>query len=67
MVNLHEMFGKTIGVVYTFEGEDALGFTHYHVWADALQGMHGMCKKAQTEGINAMGDNSQPPQFKFKT
>ena len=32
MVNLHEMFGKTIGVVYTFEGEDALGFTHYHVW-----------------------------------
>lgn len=24
--------GKTIGVVYTFEGEDAPGFKHYHYW-----------------------------------
>lgn len=32
MHDLHEMFGKTIGVVYTFEGENASGFEHYHVW-----------------------------------
>ncbi|MCX4300016.1 MAG: hypothetical protein OSJ73_23915 [Lachnospiraceae bacterium] len=32
MNDLHEMFGKTIGVVYTFEGENAPGFEHYHVW-----------------------------------
>ena len=32
MTDLHEIFGKTIGVVYTFEGEDAPGFEHYHVW-----------------------------------
>lgn len=32
MTDFHEMFGKTIGVVYTFEGEDAPGFKHYHVW-----------------------------------
>lgn len=32
MTDLHEMFGKTICVVYTFEGEDAPGFEHYHVW-----------------------------------
>lgn len=32
MTDLHELFGKTIGVVYTFEGEDAPGFEHYHVW-----------------------------------
>lgn len=32
MINLHEVFGKTIGVVYTFEGENAPGFEHYHVW-----------------------------------
>lgn len=32
MYNLHELQGKTIGVVYIFEGETAPGFKHYHVW-----------------------------------
>lgn len=32
MINLHELQGKTIGIIYTFEGENALGFEHYHVW-----------------------------------
>ncbi len=32
MFDFHEILGKTIGVIYTFEGEDALGFEHYHVW-----------------------------------
>ncbi|MBD5549633.1 MAG: hypothetical protein HDQ96_00415 [Lachnospiraceae bacterium] len=32
MNNIHEILGKTIGVIYTFEGEDALGFEHYHIW-----------------------------------
>lgn len=32
MLDFHEISGKTIGVVYIFEGEDAPGFEHYHVW-----------------------------------
>ena len=32
MIDLHNLIGKTIGVIYTFEGEDAPGFSHYHVW-----------------------------------
>lgn len=32
MLDFHEILGKTIGVIYTFEGEDAPGFEHYHVW-----------------------------------
>ena len=32
MINLHELQGKTIGIIYTFEGENAPGFEHYHVW-----------------------------------
>lgn len=27
-----EIKGKTIGVIYIFEGEEAPGFEHYHVW-----------------------------------
>lgn len=29
---LENIQGKTIGVVYIFEGEKAPGFTHYHIW-----------------------------------
>ncbi len=29
---LRELKGKTIAVVYIFEGENAPGFQHYHVW-----------------------------------
>lgn len=32
MMDFHELQGKTIGVVYIFEGETAPGFEHYHVW-----------------------------------
>lgn len=32
MRDLHTLQGKTIGVIYTFEGENASGFTHYHIW-----------------------------------
>lgn len=32
MFDYHKILGRTIGVVYTFEGEDAPGFEHYHVW-----------------------------------
>ncbi|MCM1144242.1 MAG: hypothetical protein NC318_06320 [Blautia sp.] len=32
MLNFDELKCKTIGVVYIFEGEDAPGFEHYHVW-----------------------------------
>lgn len=32
MRDLHTLQGKTIGVVYTYEGEDAPGFSHYHFW-----------------------------------
>ncbi len=32
MYNLRELQGKTIAVVYIFEGETAPGFQHYHVW-----------------------------------
>lgn len=28
----NEIMGKTIAVVYAFEGEDAPGFKHYHIW-----------------------------------
>jgi hypothetical protein len=32
MIKFQDIIGKTIGVIYTFEGEDAAGFQHYHVW-----------------------------------
>lgn len=32
MVNIQEFQGKTIGIIYTFEGENAPGFKHYHIW-----------------------------------
>lgn len=32
MLDFHKVLGKTIGIVYIFEGEDAPGFEHYHVW-----------------------------------
>lgn len=32
MYNVLELQGKTIGVVYIFEGETAPGFKHYHIW-----------------------------------
>ncbi len=32
MLDFHEISGKTICIVYTFEGEDAPGFEHYHIW-----------------------------------
>lgn len=32
MRDLHTLQGKTIGVIYTYEGEDAPGFSHYHIW-----------------------------------
>ena len=39
-MNLHKNYesiiesikGKTIAIVYIFEGEDAPGFSHYHIW-----------------------------------
>ena len=34
---------------------------------DALQGIQGILKKPQTEGISAIGDNSYPPQLRFNT
>lgn len=31
--------GKTVAVVYIFEGEDAPGFSHYHIWkSDVISG-----------------------------
>lgn len=32
MRDLHTLQGKTIGVIYTYEGENAPGFSHYHFW-----------------------------------
>lgn len=32
MLDFHKISGKTIGVVYIFEGENAPGFEHYHIW-----------------------------------
>ncbi len=32
MCNLYLLQGKTIGVIYTYEGESAPGFAHYHYW-----------------------------------
>lgn len=32
MRDLHTLQGKTIGVIYTYEGENAPGFSHYHYW-----------------------------------
>lgn len=32
MRDLKTLQGKTIAVIYIFEGENAPGFTHYHVW-----------------------------------
>ena len=30
--NLSKLYGKTIGIVYTFEGENAAGYEHYEIW-----------------------------------
>ena len=30
--HLHKLLGKTIAIVYIFEGEDALGYKHYETW-----------------------------------
>ncbi len=36
---IQSLYGKTIAVVYIFEGEDAPGFQHYHVWkSDVISG-----------------------------
>ena len=36
---LEELKGKTIAIVYIFEGEDAPGFNHYWVWkSDIISG-----------------------------
>lgn len=32
MKDLYSLQGKTIGIIYTYEGEDAPGFSHYHFW-----------------------------------
>lgn len=32
MFDIYSLQGKTIGVVYTYEGENAPGFAHYHYW-----------------------------------
>lgn len=32
MQDIYFLQGKTIGVIYTYEGEDAPGFGHYHYW-----------------------------------
>lgn len=29
---LHSFFGKTIAIIYIFEGEDAIGYEHYETW-----------------------------------
>lgn len=47
---LQHLYGKTIAVVYIFEGENAAGFLHYHVWKsdvisgwiNAIQALHGL-------------------------
>lgn len=47
---LTQLYGKVIAVVYIFEGEDAEGFEHYHVWRsdvisgwlNAIQTLHGL-------------------------
>lgn len=47
---LEKLHGKTIAIVYIFEGEDAPGFAHYHVWKsdviskwlNAVQELHCM-------------------------
>lgn len=33
---LKDLKGKTIAVVYIFEGEDAAGFEHYHIWKSKI-------------------------------
>lgn len=46
--DLNRIKGKTVAIVYIFEGEDAPGFQHYHVWQsdviskwmNAVQGLH---------------------------
>lgn len=30
--SLSKLYGKTIGIVYTFEGESAAGYEHYEIW-----------------------------------
>lgn len=36
---LRRLQGKTIAIVYIYEGEDAAGFDHYHVWrSDVISG-----------------------------
>lgn len=32
MTELNNLQGKTVGVIYSFEGEEAPGFMHYHFW-----------------------------------
>jgi len=32
MADFYDIIGKTVGVIYTFEGEKAPGFKHYHIW-----------------------------------
>lgn len=32
MQDIKTIQGKTIGVIYTYEGENAPGFRHYHIW-----------------------------------
>lgn len=47
---LTQLYGKVIAVVYIFEGEDAKGFEHYHVWRsdvisgwlNAIQSLHSL-------------------------
>ena len=39
---MEELYGKTIAIVYIFEGEDAAGFQHYHIWrGDVISGWLG--------------------------
>lgn len=47
---VHSIMGKTVAIVYIFEGETAPGFQHYHVWKsdvislwmNAVQSLHCM-------------------------
>ena len=36
--DLHRVMGKTIAIVYIFEGEDAPGFAHYDIWKSDIVG-----------------------------
>ena len=47
---LQALFGKTIAIIYIFEGEDALGYEHYETWKTdvisswmfAVEELHGL-------------------------